>query len=1435
MKYDGQLIQIPTPTNVTLTEDYYAEFNYDLEDPEENVDDVTIDLELVGIASMITYPSTIEWENGLCRADLKEAIRYLYSYWGIEGEVEVTYKVRLFSNGNKYSSSEYSEASNKVKYDGFKAVENIFLSPNSPIVCKDHSYYLGKTIDPVDAYYSNIDWSSDNTNNVTVDEDGQITGIASGTANVTAAIDEVSDTVPVTVYTISSNVDDEEDNQEVIDTAGDIIDDIVNNDNPNLENTDIDENDIDEIKDDIQEGIENGDTFHTDIVAIQETYDKYKLNWGQVQKATRMLNAQFEGAYNIEVEMYHKSHDNVEHHIGNITELGNEITFTFDLPTGMKEQQSGQTKKYVLVRVHKLTDGTMEYSPVDYVINGDGTFTTQSNCFSDFIWCSVETSDLDEITGLSWVDDSTATLQWDAFPDADYYDVDITVLYHGSEVGTTNTGTGSTSIDLQQEIRSVVGVNNYKEVKVKGKVTAYHTENDERTPIAQSGYSEEKTYVFNYDLSAPTNLVLDSNSYVLSFDEVEDATDYEILLLKGDDPDGGCQAIASAAITGIGTGTVTADLTDDLMRFCSGWELYKNDTVKICATVTAYAKNDGSISAQSNPSEPSNVIDYEPNVQKLATPTNLYLDSNTGNLTFNGMDDVSEYIVSVGNNQYGLVREQYFSENGHGTEQREFNITALLSEFYEQYGDSSFEEPMDIYAAVSGIKKDVQTNSIILAWSETSDNSNTISYLPRRIELEKPTNVKLDATSLELSFNRVDNATEYMILIWSGTNGGVGFTYPQKGEGTNTIRYDLSELITNFTYSTEISEEGVYATIDARAKDENGVVIGQAERVRSNAILYTNVEVESLTLSPDSPSCYIGKTRSLGKTIEPLDAYYENIEWESNHPEIVTVDENGRITGIAVGSATITARIGTVEDSVIVNVYDISTNIQGEENQQNATELSGDIIDGIVNNDTIEPDPNIEKTDIEQSELAQIREELQQAFANGDSFHTDLTAVEQYYEKYKLNWGKVQNATRYLNAQFEGAYNIEVELYHKDKNNNKHHIGNITELDNEITFTFDLPTGMKEQQSGNTKKYVLVRVHKCNDGTMEYSPVDYQIDYENGTFTATSDCYSDFIWCSVDGDTEDGVVIAKGASLTLAGEIGLNFKIQIPDEIKESDSKAIITYKGVEEEISLTGLQPVTWNGVQTTDVYQFTKLLPAKESGNLVRIRIVNPDGIAYIMKKSDGTPFENNEMKYSINDYTEYYNEYYKTHEDKKGLMPLLSAMSDYSAFAQGYFRSGDKGLTPLDDGSESRVEAVSKEDLAQYKVSIDGTVPGLSITSLFLTLESETTINIRLRLDEGSNIEDYKFYIDDTEVTPQKNGNDNIIVIPNVSAKDLDTKYTLRVEKGEEYFTARLCALSYVYSILNASDEYKASVAKYEELSKAMRALYLYNQAANVYFEQ
>lgn len=63
-----------------------------------------------------------------------------------------------------------------------------------------------------------------------------------------------------------------------------------------------------------------------------------------------------------------------------------------------------------------------------------------------------------------------------------------------------------------------------------------------------------------------------------------------------------------------------------------------------------------------------------------------------------------------------------------------------------------------------------------------------------------------------------------------------------------------------------------------------------------------------------------GATETITATLEPEDATDKTVTWASLNPDIVTVDQTGKVTAIAKGVATIKAKTGTVEGTCKVTV-----------------------------------------------------------------------------------------------------------------------------------------------------------------------------------------------------------------------------------------------------------------------------------------------------------------------------------------------------------------------------------------------------------------------------------------------------------------------------------------------------------------------------------
>ena len=107
--------------------------------------------------------------------------------------------------------------------------------------------------------------------------------------------------------------------------------------------------------------------------------------------------------------------------------------------------------------------------------------------------------------------------------------------------------------------------------------------------------------------------------------------------------------------------------------------------------------------------------------------------------------------------------------------------------------------------------------------------------------------------------------------------------------------------------------------------DENGVVTGVSE---GKAIIIaktedgsktasctvnvgeeqTSVKVSSLKINEGNTEITVGDTKKLSVTISPSNATNNSVTWSSDNSKIVTIDSNGNVKGLAIGSATITVK-----------------------------------------------------------------------------------------------------------------------------------------------------------------------------------------------------------------------------------------------------------------------------------------------------------------------------------------------------------------------------------------------------------------------------------------------------------------------------------------------------------------------------------------------
>ncbi|WP_406033704.1 Ig domain-containing protein, partial [Treponema saccharophilum] len=159
------------------------------------------------------------------------------------------------------------------------------------------------------------------------------------------------------------------------------------------------------------------------------------------------------------------------------------------------------------------------------------------------------------------------------------------------------------------------------------------------------------------------------------------------------------------------------------------------------------------------------------------------------------------------------------------------------------------------------------------------------------------TGVSLSKTALALKAGNSETITATIEpanattqdVTWSSDNTGVAkvsdgkITAVEEGEATITVTTKDG----SFTATCTVTVEAIHAT--------------------------------DLTLSKTELELTAGKIETITATLEPADAT-DSVTWSSSNKAIATVDKNGKITAVAEGTVTITAKAGTIEKTCEVTV-----------------------------------------------------------------------------------------------------------------------------------------------------------------------------------------------------------------------------------------------------------------------------------------------------------------------------------------------------------------------------------------------------------------------------------------------------------------------------------------------------------------------------------
>ena len=264
-----------------------------------------------------------------------------------------------------------------------------------------------------------------------------------------------------------------------------------------------------------------------------------------------------------------------------------------------------------------------------------------------------------------------------------------------------------------------------------------------------------------------------------------------------------------------------------------------------------------------------------------------------------------------------------------------------------------------------------------------------------------------------------------------------------------------------------------------------------------------------------------------------------------------------------------------------------------------------------------------------------------------------------------------------------------------------------------------------------------------------------------------------------------------GHSISLEGDIAVNFYMELAPATAQSGTAYMrfnipgTTADYMTQTVYVKDLTPVDGS------YYVFKCRVPAKDMETQIKARLIDGDRA--------GT-----EYTYSVKDYADHLLEHRNDTEQYAKAAPLVEKMLLYGTYAKAYF---DK--ITLDDPGVTEIPAPATEFALPDSISYEGAT---------LSLKSETSLSLYFRSSET-----LSFSVDGKTFETAKSGEDQVVRIRGIGAGELQDSFTITV--NGQYRV--------VYSTMNYCARVVDGTTQDETLINAVKALYLYSQAAAEYF--
>lgn len=313
------------------------------------------------------------------------------------------------------------------------------------------------------------------------------------------------------------------------------------------------------------------------------------------------------------------------------------------------------------------------------------------------------------------------------------------------------------------------------------------------------------------------------------------------------------------------------------------------------------------------------------------------------NGTAQGMIPVTIDGITTGTTTYGEIKDKFKNITFNGIDFVKDSIGGSASDYtyclYAQWGSGWS------WTASDSVSLDSKTKWSLTSLAEeyqkqnkaTLNDDDVLQVIGIQINMADNNNLPAGVAALNIdekfTINPAGAAVESVeITLTDGTAVASSYTY---GDTINLKATVLPEGAVGADKVEWTSENPTVATVD-----ENGKVTllkaGPAKITataggKSNSVTFTvvqqSISATNIELDAFNKTMTVGDKAKLTATVKPADST-DKVTWKSNNDKIVSVDENGNITALAVGKTEVIATAGSVSAQCTITVAKEAQNIK---------------------------------------------------------------------------------------------------------------------------------------------------------------------------------------------------------------------------------------------------------------------------------------------------------------------------------------------------------------------------------------------------------------------------------------------------------------------------------------------------------------------------